>query len=136
VARVVVVLAADRFCPSQRFFWAYWCNDRDDSVVNQTVLTGIYFCLWILLVLLFTAYYYEGCLYALGSIWVFVVFAVYLFLMKMLLVADRFVSTFEERSFYWSIYQQGMYLLTLGINLFFGLVALADALRHGVTYGD
>ncbi len=105
-------------------------------MVNQTALTGIYFCLWILLVLLFTAYYYDGCLYALGSLWVFIVFAVYLFLMQMLLVADRFVSTFEERSFYWSIYQQAMYLLTLGLNLFFGFVALWDTLHHGVTYRD
>jgi hypothetical protein len=103
-------------------------------VVNQTVLTGIFACLWILLVLLFSAYYYEGSLYAQGSLWVFIIFAIYLFLMQMLLVADRVVSTFEEKSFYWSIYQQGMYLLTLGLNLFFGLVALWDTLHHEVTY--
>ena len=119
----------------QRFFWAYWCNDRDDSVVNQTVLTGIFICLWVLLILLFIAYYYDGGrLYALGSIWVFAVFATYLFLMQLLLVADRFVSTFEERSFHWSSYQQGMYVLTLFINLFFGLVALWDTIRNEVKY--
>ena len=102
--------------------------------MNQTILTSIFFCLWILLVLLFIAYYYKDGLYKLGSIWVFTVFAAYLFLMQLLLVADRFVATFEERSFYWSSYQQGMYVLTLCMNLFFGLVALWDTIQHGVTY--
>ena len=135
--------ALARYNPScvswQRFFWSFWCCERDDSVVNQTVLTGVFFSLWTLLVLLFTAYYYDGGLYsALGSVWVFSALAGYLLAMQVLLVGDRISITAspdaEGPAFFLSVYQEIMFLLTLGLNVFMCVMVLVDVLRNPPSY--
>ena len=127
------------FSVRQRFFWSFWCCERDDSVVNQSVLTGVFVSLWILLILLFTAYYYDDSLYsALGSVWVFAVLAGYLLGMLMLLVGDRISITAsaeaEGRGFFLSVYQEIMFLLTLGLNVLMCVMALVDVLQHRPSY--
>jgi hypothetical protein len=135
--------ALARYNPScvfwQRFFWSFWCCERDDSVVNQTVLTGVFFSLWTLLVLLFTAYYYDGGLYsALGSVWVFSALAGYLLAMQVLLVGDRISIASspdaEGPAFFLSVYQEIMFLLTLGLNVFMCVMVLIDVLRNPPSY--
>lgn len=101
--------------------------------MNQTSLTVCFGALWILLVLLFVAYRYEQTLYQTGSIWLFSVFAVYLFLMMALLVGDRVQLGFMDESsstFYYSIYQQCMLFLTIVINIIFTTTALVDTTRN------
>lgn len=121
----------------QRFFWTYWysAGGRDDSLVNQTSLTVCFGALWILLVLLFTAYYYEQSLYLTGSIWLFCVFAVYLMLVMGLLIGDRVQLGYMDEvdsSFYFSAYQQGILLLTVVLNIVFTATALVDTTRNTV----
>jgi hypothetical protein len=121
------------FCRGQRFFWAYWYSDRDDSLVNQTSLVVCFVVLWTLLVLLFVAYYYEKSIYLTGSVWLFCVLAGYLILMMGLLVGDRVQAGYMEEaesSFYFSLYQQGMLILTVALNIIITTVALVDTTRH------
>ncbi len=108
-------------------------------MVNQSVLTGIYFSLWVLLVLLFTAYFHDKSLYsAVGSVWVFAAFAGYLLAMQLLLIGDRISVTAsaeaEGRGFYLSVYQEAMFLLTLGLNIFVCVMVLVDVLRNPPSY--
>ena len=113
----------------QRFYWTYWYNDRDDSLVNQTSLTACFFALLILLVLLFTAYYNEQSLYISGGVWVFAVFCVYLVLLMGMLIGDRVLLGLmdeDKSSFYFSMYQQGMLLLTVALNVILTTVGLID----------
>lgn len=117
----------------QRFFWAYWYSDRDDSLVNQTSLVACFLVLWTLLVLLFVAYYYEGSVYVTGSIWIFCALAAYLLLAMGMLIGDRIQVGYMEEgdsSFYFSIYQQGLLLLTMGLNICITTTAIVDTTRH------
>lgn len=120
---------------SQRFFWTYWYSARDDSLVNQTSLVVCFVALCILLILLFTAYYYEQSLYASGSIWLFCIFVIYLVLMMGLLIGDRVQLGYMEEtesSFYFTVYQQCMLLLTVILNVIFTTTALVDTTRNAV----
>lgn len=134
---IVLPLVCVTFRTFQRFFWTYWYSSggRDDTLVNQTSLTFCFVALWILLVLLFTAYYYQESLYITGSIWIFCVFAVYLVLMMGLLIGDRVqlgVMDELESTFYFTIYQQGMLLLTIVLNIIFTATALVDTTRNAI----
>jgi len=117
----------------QRFYWSYWYNDRDDSLVNQTSLTACFFALLILLILLFVAYRFEQSLYQSGSIWLFSLVCVYLVLMMGMLIGDRVLLGFmdeENSTFYFSVYQQGMLLLTVTVNLILTVVVLVDVMEN------
>lgn len=130
---LVVRRTAESLVLWQRFFWTFWYSDRDDSLVNQTSLTVVFLALWILTVLLFTAYYYGDSLYLSGSIWLFCILAVYLVLMMALLIGDRVQMGYMEESeysFYFSFYQQVMLLLTIILNVIFTTVALVDVTRN------
>lgn len=103
--------------------------------MNQTSLTVCFVALWTLLVLLFVAYKHEQSLYQTGSVWIFCVFAVYLMCMMGLLIGDRVqVGAMDESnsSFYYSIYQQGMLVLTIALNIIFTATALVDTTRNPV----
>jgi hypothetical protein len=117
----------------QRFYWSYWYNDRDDSLVNQTSLTACFFALLILLILLFVAYRFEQTLYISGSVWVFSLVCVYLVLMMGMLIGDRVLLGFmdeENSTFYFSVYQQGMLLLTVAVDLIITVVVLVDVMEN------
>lgn len=121
----------------QRFFWTFWYSSagRDDSLVNQTSLVACFVALLILLILLFVAYRYPDGLYHTGSVWIFCVFAVYLVLMMALLVGDRMQAGYMDEassSFYYSVYQQGMLVMTIALNVVFTVTALVDTTRNTV----
>lgn len=94
--------------------------------------------LLILLILLFTAYFYEGSLYMTGSIWFFCLFAVYLALMMGLLLGDRVFNEYLEdcsqcSSFYFNSYQEAMLGLTLLFNSFATVVVAVDSANNRVA---
>jgi hypothetical protein len=101
--------------------------------VNQTSLTACFFALLILLILLFVAYRFEQTLYISGSVWVFSLVCVYLVLLMGMLIGDRVLLGFmdeENSTFYFSVYQQGMLLLTVAVDLIITVVALVDVMEN------
>lgn len=101
--------------------------------MNQTSLTACFFALLILLILLFVAYRFEQSLYQSGSIWLFSLVCVYLVLMMGMLIGDRVLLGFmdeENSTFYFSVYQQGMLLLTVTVNLILTVVVLVDVMEN------
>lgn len=101
--------------------------------MNQTSLLACFTALLVLLILLFVAYRFEQTLYISGSIWFFSLFCVSLVLMMGMLVGDRILLGFMDEgksTFYFSVYQQGLLLLTLVVDLIMTVVALVDVMQN------
>ena len=125
--------------------WTYWYVEETlygfDEILNEIVMAVCYFALWTLFMLLFIAYYNDVSMYNVGTIWMFIFFQSYLLGMLLLAIADRISYTNmvylkQDPTFHFGVYQQTMFLLTVGFNAFVTITAIMDVFQHPVSYVD